>query len=265
MTEMNRYAQGQFSWADLMTPSAEQAKRFYTSLFGWNARDQAIPMGGFYTQLQLKGRSVAGLGEQRPEMKQKGAPAAWSVYVNVDDVDVIAKKVTENGGTLIMPPMDVMTEGRMLTFQDPTGAILGCWQPKKHTGAGLLGESGALSWFELMTRDVEKAKKFYSAVFGWTFTSSSMPSGTYWEISIPNGKDAPSIGGMMATPPGLEQVPPNWTPYFAVSDVNATIEKVKKLGGKVEMGPREIQGVGTFAVLSDPQGAVFDVIMTPMR
>lgn len=260
MTEVNRYEQGQFSWADLQTPSASNAKRFYTSLFGWDPRDQALPMGGFYTQLHLNGRPVAGLSEQQPEMKQQHMPAFWSVYVNVEDVDTIARKVVERGGALVMPPMDVMTEGRMLMLKDPTGAVLGCWQPKKHTGAKVLAEPGALTWFELLTRDVEKAKTFYSEVFGWTYTGSPMPNGTYWEISLPNGKDAPSIGGIMVMPPGLEQVPPNWMPYFQVDDVNATCEKAKKLGGRVEMGPQEIKGVGTFTVLTDPQGGAFDVL-----
>jgi predicted enzyme related to lactoylglutathione lyase len=253
MPEITRYLQGQFSWADLMTPSIDDSKRFYSGLFGWDTRDQPLPppMGGAYTTCTVRGRAVVGMGPQPPQMK--GAPAVWSCYVNVEDVDAIAARVVKNGGKVVMPPMDVMSEGRMLTIQDPSGAMLGCWQPKNHNGAQLQNEPSTLSWFELLTRDVPKAKSFFSAVFGWRFKDSP----EYSEMHL--GELA--IGGMMTMPAEMPaSVPPYWSPYFTVVDVAATCAKASQLGGSIFMPPTEIPNVGTFAVIGDPQGGTFNVI-----
>lgn len=257
MPEMKKYLHGQFSWADLGTPSVDAAKKFYSSLFGWDLRDTPMPDGGSYSMGVMRGQLIAGMGPQ-PQM-MKGAPAVWTSYVNVDNVDQIASLVTEAGGKVVMPAMDVMTEGRMLMLQDPTGAMLGCWQSKKHTGAGLQKELGTLSWFELMTRDVTAAKRFYSQVFGWAFKESKDAAMPYSEITVKNSNE--TMGGMMAMPKELPpEVPSNWVPYFNVADVEAMCTKAKQLGGKVLMGATPIPNVGTFAVLSDPQGGAFNVI-----
>ena len=55
-------------------------------------------------------------------------------------------------------------------------------------------------------------------------------------------------------------MPPNWLPYFRVADADKTVARVKSLGGTIKMGPQDIQGVGRFAVVQDPQGAVFAII-----
>ena len=133
-----------------------------------------MPQGGSYTQFYLRGRNVCGCGEMNAEQQKEKVPPVWTSYVNVDNVDATAKHITEHGGRLVMPPMDVMAEGRMCVFADPTGAMLGLWQPKKHLGAGLYNEPGAFCWFELMTRDVEGAKKFYGSVFGWRYKDLSL-------------------------------------------------------------------------------------------
>jgi predicted enzyme related to lactoylglutathione lyase len=58
-----------------------------------------------------------------------------------------------------------MGEGRMMLCADPTGAVLGCWQPQAHLGAGIQQDVGSLRWFELMTNHTAAAKNFYTKVF----------------------------------------------------------------------------------------------------
>jgi predicted enzyme related to lactoylglutathione lyase len=94
-------------------------------------------------------------------------PPVWSTYVNVDDADAIVARVTGAGGQVMLPPMDVMDVGRMAVFADPVGAVFGVWQPRAHKGAGIVNEVGTYSWSELITTDVDGAKAFYAAVFGW--------------------------------------------------------------------------------------------------
>jgi predicted enzyme related to lactoylglutathione lyase len=116
-----------------------------------------------------------------------------------------------------------------------------------------------LCWNELKTTDVDKAGVFYTKLFGYTADTQNMGGMDY--TSLMNG-DRPA-GGMMAITPEMsmgEGIPSNWTLYLAVADCDATAAKAKSLGGKVYREPEDIPGVGRFAVIADPQGAVFCAI-----
>ena len=94
-----------------------------------------------------------------PEM-----PVVWSSYVMVEDADVILAAVPGAGGQVIAPAMDIMSQGRMAMIADPSGAVVGLWQPMDHQGAELFNAPGSLTWNELQTRDLESAMEFYTSV-----------------------------------------------------------------------------------------------------
>lgn len=250
MTVKSSYAPGQFCWTDLMTTDPAAAKAFYTTLFGWRAEETAYP-GGAYTMFQTREHDVAGLGAQPPEELSRKIPPHWNVYISVDDAEAVSAKAVSLGATLHAPAFDVMESGRMAILADPTGAVFFLWQPRKHIGATLWGEPGAPSWFELQTTDPEKAKAFYTALFGW----STGGDATYGEWIV-NGEH---VGGVLKIDPSWGPVPPNWSAYFTVENADETVAKVRDLGGKVYIPPKDIGSGGRFAVLSDPQGALFSV------
>jgi uncharacterized protein len=247
------YAANTPRWVDVGSSDFEGSKAFYTSLFGWDPQSMGEEAGG-YTIFHKEGKSVAGGG---PVMME-GQPNAWTTYVYVDDLDATTAKVTEAGGTTLVAPMDVMDVGRMAVFLDSTGAAFAAWQPKLHTGAELFNEAGTLTWNELASRDVEKSKAFYGAVFGWTGNTHAWGPSTYTEFAA-EGKTIAGMREMGENDP--PQVPPHWLAYFAVADCDATVAKAQELGGKVLM-PAMTMDAGRFAVLSDPQGAAFAVIAT---
>ncbi len=80
----------------------------------------------------------------------------------------------------------------MAIFADPPGAVLGLWQPGQHTGAQVANEPGAYCWSELITTDLDGAKAFYGAVFGWDAEAQGPPGG---RRPTPNGS---STGGRSA-------------------------------------------------------------------
>jgi predicted enzyme related to lactoylglutathione lyase len=182
-----------------------------------------------------------------------GIPPHWQSYVTVADVDATAAAVPKAGGTVLAGPFDVMDAGRMAVLADPTGAVIAAWQPKNHIGAELVNEHGTLTWNELMSPDIPKASKFYKAVFGWDAETSEGQGMTYTEFKL----DGQSIAGGMAPP--MEGIPPVWGVYFAVDDADATMAEATKRGATVLNGPIDIP-IGRFAVMMDPQGAVFSVI-----
>ncbi|PID73285.1 MAG: glyoxalase [Desulfobacterales bacterium] len=116
---------------------------------------------------------------------------------------------------------------------------------------------GAISWFELMTTDVEAAKKFYGEIFGWEYTPFAQdPSHEYHSVSK-NGRE---FAGIMKTPKHCGDIPPCWGGYVTVDDIDVTAARVTELGGKIIVPPTEIPGIGRFSVFSDPQGAVISAI-----
>ncbi len=121
-----------------------------------------------------------------------------------------------------------------------------------------LKTQGVFSWNELLTKDVETAKKFYTEVLGWTAEDMEMQEGTYTVFKV----DGVQVAGMMKLPTQAEQMgsPPFWGAYISVNDVDAIAAKVEALGGKILSPPMDAQGVGRFATLQDPQGAVFGIL-----
>lgn len=116
---------------------------------------------------------------------------------------------------------------------------------------------GMISWHELMTGDVEGAKKFYADLLGWTYEEFPMEEGgSYWVAKV--GDEG--VGGIMGTPPEAAGVPPHWGLYITVDNVDAIVKKAEKIGAKVLVPPTDIPKVGRFAVLQDPQDAAFAVI-----
>jgi len=115
--------------------------------------------------------------------------------------------------------------------------------------------AGSFVWHELMTTNVEGAKKFYSALFGWKYEEMNMGQFAYTMFNAA-GKE-PSLGGMMPMEgPDFEGVPPHWMTYVAVDDVDAAARKCQQLGGRVCVPPTDIpNSIGRFAVLTDPAGA----------
>jgi predicted enzyme related to lactoylglutathione lyase len=186
----------------------------------------------------------------------QGVPPHWGAYVSVASADEAAAKAASLGGTVIVPPFDVFDFGRMAVLQDPAGATFSVWEPKSHIGVTRINEPGALCWTELATRDVEGAERFYTSLFGWGLKKSAGGGMEYTELL----NEGVPIGGMMKMgdqyPPG---VPPHWLTYFAVDDCDASASKAASLGGTTLVGPMDIPNTGRFAVVQDPQGAVFAV------
>lgn len=254
MQVVRHYPDGMFSWIDLSTTDVAGAKAFYTALFGWEAADLPTDVGIPYTMFRLAGYNVAGCGPLPPEQAAQGIPAYWTSYINHSDVDAVAARAATAGGQVVMPPMDVMDQGRMAVIFDPTGAGFGVWQPRTHIGAQLVNQPNTLIWSELQTRDPATAEAFYRAVFpNWSYSVD--PSG-YGMFAV----DGRGQAGLMGMDESWGDVPANWQVYIMVEDIDATAEQVAALGGMLLMPPTAAGGMGRFAVVRDPQGGVFTVM-----
>ncbi len=259
MARFDRYAPGQFSWVDLMSKDPAASKAFYGALFGWTGADDRDDQGGAYTMFQLAGQDVAGMGVMSDEMKATGMPAVWSSYVTVEDCDATAAYARDLGGELQMPVIDIEVGGnlvgRMTVVIDPEGARISLWQPGSHAGSAIANEPGSFAWNELITRDVEAAKRFYEPLFGWKIAPAEGAEGGYQEIQVGGRIN----GGILPWQPEMGDMPPAWAVYFAVRDCDETVKQAQELGGQLLVPPVDI-APGRFAVVADPQFAVFNVM-----
>ncbi len=259
MADVTSHTPGTFSWPELATTDQKGGVAFYHGLFGWDVNEQPMGPGEVYSMFVMRGKPVAAAYTMRGEEKQSGAPPHWNNYVTVRSADEAVKKAQSLGARVLAPAFDVMEVGRMAVLQDPTGAVFQVWEPKAHIGAMIVGEPGALCWTELTTSDLKAAEAFYTSLFGWTAKHGNAGDMEYTEMSN-NGQ--PGVG-MMPKPPGMpEHIPSYWMPYFMVADVDADTAKAKQLGGHAMVGPQDISNVGRFAIVRDPQGAVF-ALFTP--
>lgn len=240
---------------DLQTPDPAAARAFYSELLGWSFDGGTDPNTGFYAMAQVGGRNVAGMAKLRDGSP---FPPMWSVYIATDDADATTRAVTDAGGSVVVPPMDVMEEGRMAYFADPSGAHFGVWQGKKHQGAQLVDEPGALCWNEVYTRDLPRARPFYAKVFGLGEKKLDAPDVDYWTL---HKGDAIAFGAMQMGPQFPPAVPSHWNTYFAVRDVDASAARLPALGGSLVAPPFDTP-YGRMLVAADPHGAAF-CLMVP--
>jgi len=263
MSKRDGYQPGVPCWIASIHPDPEAAVGFYTELLGWEAANTMPPGGpGRYFVCTLRGRAVAAIGSGLGG----GAPlAAWGTQVWVDSADDAVRKVTEAGGSVLVEPFEHGDDARTAVVADPAGAVFGLWQPRENRGAQLVNEPGAWAMSALNTPDVEGAKAFYGAVFGWetdTFDAGGFEV-SMWRVpgyvgGEPQQPVSREVVGTMMPAAGDDAPPPHWSVDFWVDDVEAAAARAAELGGRVVMPPFDA-GPGRSAVLADPQGAAFSV------
>lgn len=238
-------------WVDLSSNDVEAAKDFYGKVFGWSFHDTGADFGN-YQMCQVGDRNAAGIGgKQDPSV-----PTVWTVYLASEDCDASAKSIVEHGGTVLAEPFDVPESGRMCIAADSQGAVFGVWQARGHVGAGIYNEPGALTWTDAREPDPEDAKRFYAAVFGWTYQQVEGAPPDYATFHRDGSDPLGGIGGMMGAPDGT---PAHWVPYFSVADADAAAEAAKSTGGTVLAGPNDTP-YGRMIVIADPEGGRFTVL-----
>ena len=113
---------------------------------------------------------------------------------------------------------------------------------------------GAPSWSELITTDPSAAADFYGKLLGWRFESMEMAGGVYRVVKV----DDTAVAGIMGQPLGSPPMPPAWGTYVTVDNVDESCKQAAELGGKLIVPPSDVPGVGRFAVIQDPQGALLN-------
>ncbi|MFG2755168.1 VOC family protein [Streptomyces wuyuanensis] len=240
-------------WADAMFSDLEGAKAFYGEVLGWTFGESSSEYGN-YTQAYADGKAVAAVV---PPMPGQEGQSQWCLYLASPDAAATAGKIRQNGGTVLMEPMQVGEFGTMCLAQDPSGVAFGVWQPGTHKGFEATNVPGSFCWAEIFTREPGKSDAFFPAVFGYGVKAIVDPGMDFKVFDL--GSD-PVFGRMRMTEEEFPAEVPSYVQvYWTVADCDAAVATVQKLGGRLVFGPMTMP-FGRFAAVVDPQGAPFAVI-----
>ena len=252
---------GRFVWYELMTTDMEAAKAFYTNVVGWGTQDVSTP-GMPYILFTVKGSSVGGLMRLPEDAKKIDERSSWIGYVGVSDVDATADRIKRLGGTVHVPPRNILNISRFSVVADPQLATLALvqWLTPRREEPADPAAPGRIRWHELFAADWEKAFAFYGELFGWQKTNSDSDAMGAYQLFSAGGQ---TIGGMFTKPPTV--LVPFWLFYFNVGNIDAAVKRVKAGGGQVLEDPLEVSDGGWIVQCTDPQGAMFALVGTRDR
>jgi predicted enzyme related to lactoylglutathione lyase len=239
------------NWADLSTPELDASIEFYRDLLGWEFATRVTEMGDYHVA-SVDGREVCGMMSHPPEME--GAPAMWTVFFHVEDIDEMVEKVGAAGGRVLEPPFEIPNGARVSAVADPTGAMFALISGETPVdGVWYSMVPGSVCWAETMTRDTETSATFYREIFGW---EAEGEEGGYANFLL-NGE---KIAGLLPMPDMVPaEAPAHWAVYFTVESCEVAERTAVDLGGSVLVESMPVE-IGHFAVLEDPGGAPFDVM-----
>jgi uncharacterized protein len=239
-------------WADAMFGDLEGARSFYGEVLGWTFGESSSEYGN-YTQAYANGKAVAAVVPPMPG--QEGQPQ-WCLYFASPDAAAAAARIRENGGEVLMEPMQVGDFGTMCLAREPSGAVFGIWQAGVHEGFEATAVPGAYCWAEVFTREPEKADPFLAAVFPYTVQQIDDSNVDFRTFNL---REQPVLGRMRMTDDFPPEVPSYVNVYFTVADCDEAVARATKLGAVLRFGPMT-SPFGRMAALTDPQGANFSVI-----
>lgn len=249
-------AQGHPNLIDLMTTDRVGASEFYAGLFGWEYFSVPMPGASPLITATQGGERVAVISEEPVFLVEEGVPPQWQVYLQVDDLATAAGRIEAAGGTILAPFATHMGSTQILVAEDPCGAAISFRNVVGDGDSRVEDEPGALGWLELVAEDYESTFDFYREIAGLGTTTMPMGDGQPAYTLFTAGTE--SVAG--AWPPEQPGTHPHWRVYFEVQNLDASLTIARGLGAELADEPRAAQGVGRWAVLSDPQGAEFALL-----
>jgi uncharacterized protein len=242
---------GRFCWHDLMTKDIEASQDFYEDMFGWALDDEAAPNG--YRALRDGDLSFGGF---LPWPQEVPVSALWVGYVLVQSCSASTERVTELGGTLIMPPTPIPGVGAFAPAIDPQGADIVLFEPERFD-ADLIGTGGTgeiVLWNELITPDIEASADFYAALFDWQIDPSLVASQGY---VVARRQDVPVCGLFQ---PAVLPPRAGWVASFGTADIEKHGHRAAELGGKVVHAIQDVPNIGRTSWFQDSVGAIFGLM-----
>ncbi|RZS34688.1 hypothetical protein EV193_10836 [Herbihabitans rhizosphaerae] len=249
--------QGTPCWLELGTTNLPACTDFYAGLLGWEYQ----PDDSGYLTAHTDGVPAAGLYAfpDGPPL-----PTTWTLYLSVNNVANTAQRVTMLDGQVAVEPREIPGQGRLMIAADPTGALIGFWEPATMWPFAQ-GGAGAFAWADLHTTDGKLADEFFVSLF--SFDTEQVGDGIDYDYTIWT-LDGPSLLGRLRMGAEFEPgTPPHWMNYVGVSaalGVDLAATRAIQLGGRLHAEPFD-SPYGRIAVIEDVAGGVLSLVDTSRR
>jgi uncharacterized protein len=253
---------GSVCWMDVSSTDPAGSRDFYAGLLGWTYRINVDRGRRRYTTALCGGRPVAGLAGVPVSA---GQPVAWTLYLTSADIERTATMFVRWGGRVLYGPADVPGQGRALIGLDPTGGVIGFWEP---VGWWMLHTTnpGALFWAELNTWEGARADEFFANLVGYRQQQIGARIDMDYTIWSRGGRTM--LGRLQMdedwAAPGIAA---HWMLHFTVdpqTGTDAAVTRVLQLGGRVDIDAYDT-ALGRIARVQDPFGAAFALIDPTQR
>ena len=196
---------------EIAGPDGPVLRQFYSDLFGWDVQVQGPEMGNYGVVMWTEGGIGGGIMETTEDMPVRNYV---TFYIQVDDLQSALNKISEKGGSTVMPPMEVAPEvGSVAMFMDPAHNAIGLYSMPASMNGDMPPKSDAppVVHFELGGSDAAALEDFYSGLFDWQINAVDMGGGmTYRMVE----QEPEGIGGGIFQ--HMEGMPPN-VPGVAVA------------------------------------------------
>jgi len=237
--------QGRFVWRELVVKNQTKASAFYEHVFGWKAATVEMGPGYRYTLLKNGERDVGGLAAPPAD---RDVEANWLTYITVDDVDATAARVPSLGGSMLMAPFDVPSVGRVAIVADPQGGVFAAFQSLTPGASDTTPVTHSFCWAAIIAKNVDALVPFYTSLFGWT----PSPMGEPGHVLFSRGEEM--VGSTMQSTD--TSTPTQWLNYVAVENLGASTKTAQAAGAELVYGPVVVPQQGSYAVVTDPTGAL---------
>jgi len=243
-------------WADLLVEDKDRAAGFYAGLVGWEVGDPGAEMGG-YSIMVVNNGAAAGVMPPPPG-RDDLPPPCWTAYLNTADIAATTARAVELGGQIHLPPHQVEGRGWFAVIADPSGCVVGLWQPDGFEGFGRWNETGAFAWGEAQTWDATGTRDFLCALLGLEWSAMEGPGEIeYYLVNAPGEPPAFGVLGLGAQVP--KDYRGQWKLYLAVDDADAARAQVIALGGDAQGEPFDTP-FGRITFVTDSEGAALGLI-----
>ena len=246
-------AQGEFLWCDLATFDVDKTLAYYQERFGWDFKSEEFSDASTYYYASGKGDVTAGIYEMPNEYRQSGMPSFWMSYIGVDDITGACEQIEALGGSVVLGPASFGRGAAIALIEDPQGARFTLFTGSYLQPRSTKMISGSHYWNELYTPDLEGAREFYGALFGW-------------KVQAPDGKGRSLVENLAGSPTTVFQdnnaapAPldsPQWTVSFATDQLDKLVEDLPV--AKREQLIWIKNGQSAAICLTDPNGAAYVV------
>ncbi len=247
---------GRVIWHDLLVRDIRTAEKFYGELFGWQFKQLDLygnGKQGNYSLIMHKGRPIAGMVDTT-QLRKDVNLVQWVSVFSTADIDKAVSSVKTAGGTVYTAPSSIGERGELAVVADSQGGLFAMLQTKTGDPAETSPEVGGFLWDELWTRDTEKAKTFYQALFPYDSKTADLENGDTYHYFATNQTPRAAV----ITNP-VDGLAPTWVTFIRVDDPASIVAKAEQLGGKVLLDVQDNPVGGKLAIIQDPDGAGFVV------